>query len=71
MEFILGLAKQFWPMTIFIFLVIIGFIINLFDRTKGSNINFNYDDYPHLKPIRIPTKGKGFWGALKLSLIHI
>ena len=71
MEFILGLAKQFWPMTIFIFLVIIGFIINLFDRKKGSNINFKYDDYPHLKPIRIPTKGKGFWGALKLWVFGV
>ena len=45
MEFILGLAKQFWPMTIFIFLVIIGFIINLFDRKKGSNINFKYENF--------------------------
>ena len=36
MEFILSLAKQFLPMTIFIILVIIGFIINLFDRKKGK-----------------------------------
>ena len=66
MDFILSLAIQFWPMTIFIILVIIGFIINLFDRKKIKSIGFKYKDYPHLKPIRIATKGKGFWGALKL-----
>ena len=57
MDFIIGLAMQFWPMTIFIILVIIGFIINLFDRKKGVPINFKYEDYPHMKPIRIATKG--------------
>ena len=65
MDLITGLAIQFWPMTTFIILVIIGFIINLFDR-KTANIGFSYKDYPHLKPIRIPTKGKGFWGAIIL-----
>ena len=34
MEIILSLAKQFWPMTVFIILVIIGLIINLFDKKK-------------------------------------
>ena len=66
MDFIYSLALQFWPMKIFIFLVIIGFIINLFDRKKPNVIGFTYKDYPHMKPIRIPTKGKGFWGALRL-----
>ena len=65
MDFILNLATQFWPMTVFIILVIIGFIINLFDK-KVNSINFKYKDYPHMKPIRIATKGKGFWGALLL-----
>ena len=31
-DLILGLATQFWPMTVFIILVIIGLIINLFDK---------------------------------------
>ena len=66
MEFILGLAKQFWPMAVFIVLVILGFIINLFDKKIDNRVNFTYKDYPHMKPIRIATKGKGFWGALML-----
>ena len=66
MEFILDLAKQFWPMAVFIVLVILGFIINLFDKKIDNRVNFTYKDYPHMKPIRIATKGKGFWGALML-----
>lgn len=65
-DFILSLAKQFWPMTAFISLVIIGYIINLFDKKIDNRINFKYDDYPHMKPIKIPTKGKGFWTAIML-----
>ena len=45
MEFILGLAKQFWPMTIFIFLVIIGFIINLFENSMLENLIIQADTF--------------------------
>ena len=63
---ILSLAMQFWPMTVFCILVIIGLIINLFDKKIDNRINFKYKDYPQMKPIRIETKGKGFWGGLIL-----
>ena len=65
-DLILGLATQFWPMTVFIILVIIGLIINLFDKKIDNRVNFKYKEFPHLKPIPIETKGKGFWGALLL-----
>ena len=65
-DLILSLAKQFWPMTAFIILVIIGYIINLFDKKIDNRVNFKYKDYPHMKPIKIPTKGKGFWAAIML-----
>ena len=65
-DFILALAVQFWPMTTFIILVIIGFIVNQFDRKIDNRVNFNYKDYPHMKPVRIATKGKGFWSAILL-----
>ena len=66
MEIILSLAKQFWPMTVFIILVIIGLIINLFDKKIDNRVNFKYTEFPHLKPIPIATIGKGFWGELLL-----
>ena len=65
-DLILSLATQFWPMTVFIILVIIGLIINLFDKKIDNRVNFKYKEFPHLKPIPIATKGKGFWGALML-----
>ena len=34
MEFILTLAMKFWQWTVLIALIIIGFIINLFDKKK-------------------------------------
>ena len=66
MDFILDLAIKFWPMAIFIMLVIIGFIINLFDKKISNLVNFRYIDYPHMIPVKIGTKGKGFWGAILL-----
>ena len=55
MDFILNLAMQFWPMTVFIILVIIGFIINLFDKKIDNRVNFKYKEFPHMKPIPIAT----------------
>jgi len=66
MEFIIDMVVKFWPMTTFIILVIIGSIINLFDKKIDNRVNFKYIDYPEMKPIRIATKGKGFWGAILL-----
>ena len=65
-DLILSLATQFWPMNAFIILVIIGYIINLFYKKIDNRVNFKYKDYPHMKPIKIPTKGKGFWTAIML-----
>lgn len=66
MDFILDLAIKFWPMVTFIILIIIGFIINMFDKKIDNIINFKYKNYPEMKPIKIATKGKGFWGAILL-----
>jgi len=66
MDFILDLAIKFWPMATFIILIIIGFIINMFDKKIDNIVNFKYKNYPEMKPIKIATKGKGFWGAILL-----
>ena len=71
MEMILSLAEQFWQWTVVIALIIIGMIINFLDRKQVNKVrvNFKYDEYPHMKPIRIPTKSKGFWGAIFMWLL--
>lgn len=70
MEFILELAVKFWMWTVVIVLIIIGLLINIFDKKQKTNlVNFKYKDYPHMKPIRIATAGKGFWSAIIMWLL--
>ena len=68
---ILSLAEQFWKWAVVIALIIIGMIINFLDRKQVNKVrvNFKYDEYPHMRPIRIPTKSKGFWGAIFMWLL--
>ncbi len=66
---ILTLALKFWMWTAVIIFVILGWVINLFDKKIDGRVNFKYEKYPTMRPIRIATKGKGFWGALKMWLL--
>mgnify|MGYP003649476836 CR=1 FL=1 len=67
-----ALATKFWMWTVLIILIIVGFIINLFDKKKtDGRVNFKYTDYPHMKPIRIATKGKGFFAMIKMWLLGV
>ena len=45
MEVVIALAMKFWQWSILIALVIIGFVINLFDKKIDNNrVNFKYSD---------------------------
>ena len=68
MELIIALATKFWQWSLLIVLVIVGFIINLLDKRK-SNCTFHYEELPHLQPIKISTKGKGFWKGIIMWLL--
>jgi hypothetical protein len=41
---------------------------NLLDKRK-SNLKFSYEELPHLQPVRIATKGKGFWKGIIMWLM--
>ena len=69
MELIMTLAMKFWQWSLLILLVIVGFIINLLDKRKTNNLNFSYTELPHLQPIPIKTKGKGFWKGIIMWLL--
>ena len=71
MEILLTLAMKFWQWTVLISLIIIGFIVNLFDKKVDNRVNFSYNDYPHMKPIRIKTKGKGFFKMILMWLLGV
>ena len=68
MEIIIAMAMKFWQWSLLIVLVIVGLIINLLDRRK-SNCTFHYEELPHLQPIKISTKGKGFWKGIVMWLL--
>ena len=68
MEIIIAMAMKFWQWSLLIVLVIFGLIINLLDRRK-SNCTFHYEELPHLQPIKISTKGKGFWKGIIMWLL--
>ena len=68
MELLIALAMKFWQWSLLILFVIIGFIINLMDKRK-VNLTFHYDELPHLQPIKISTKGKGFWKGILMWLL--
>ncbi len=69
MELVIALAMKFWQWSILIALIIIGFIINLFDKKVGTRVNFKYSQFPTLRPIPIKTKGKGFFTMIKMWLL--
>ncbi len=70
MELVIALAMKFWQWSILIALIIIGFIVNLLDKKDNSNrIGFKYTEFPHMKPIPIATKGKGFWKGILMWLL--
>ncbi len=69
MEFIIALATKFWQWTVLITVVIIGAIINFTDKRKKTKLKFSYTELPHLQPIKIATKGKGFWKGIVMWLL--
>ena len=69
MELLIALAMKFWQWSLLILIVIIGFGVNLLDKNKTPNLKFNFKGMPHLKPIPIKTKGKGFWKAIVMWLL--
>ena len=71
MELLISLAMKFWMWTILILVVIVGLIINLFDKKKASCYTFGYTAMPTMKPIPIRTKGKGFFKGILLWLLGV
>ena len=71
MELIISLAMKFWMWTILIIVVILGLVINLFDKKKPRCYTFRYKDMPVMRPLPIKTKGKGFFKGILLWLLGV
>ena len=69
MELLIALAMKFWQWSLLILIVIIGFLVNLLDKNRKPKLKFSYTGMPHIKPLPIKTKGKGFWKAIVMWLL--
>ena len=69
MEILIALAMKFWQWSLLILIVIIGFLVNLLDKNRKPKLKFSYTGMPHIKPLPIKTKGKGFWKAIVMWLL--
>jgi hypothetical protein len=65
MEFIIDQLYNYWMFTTVAVIILIGWVANLFGVDQNEDIvGFKYKKMPHMMPLRIPTDGKGFWGAI-------
>lgn len=65
LETIIDQLYNYWMFTAVAVLILIGWIINLFGIDQDEDIvGFKYKTMPHMRPIAIPTDGKGFWSAI-------
>ena len=69
MEMILDLAMTFWQWTVLGVLVIIGYVVNKFDKEEEDLIQFKYPDMPKMQPVPIATKDKGFFKGILMWLM--
>ncbi len=69
MELIISLAMKFWMWSIVILVIIVGLIINLFDKKKPQSNNFSYKKMPVMRALPIRTKGKGFFKGILLWIL--
>jgi len=71
-DIIIDLMTRFWQFTVLGILIIVGLVINLTDKfMQGKKVDFSFEEYPRMRPNRIPTKDKGFWGAIFLWLLGV
>lgn len=72
MEWIVEQLVTWWQFTLVGVLVIVGFVVNLFGvDCKKPRVNLKFNEMPHMQPIAIPTKGKGFWGGVWIWLMGV
>ena len=72
LEMILDLAVTFWQWVVFAAIVLVGYVINLADdKEPKERVGFTYKEMPHMKPIPIATKGKGFFKGIWMWLTGV
>ena len=65
------LLLTFWQWTLFVILVLVGYVFSRFDGQGDYRVGFEVEEMPHMKPISIKTKDKGFWRGIILWLLTV
>jgi hypothetical protein len=64
-QIIIDQLYNYWMFTAVAVLILVGWLANLLGVDQNEDIvGFKYDQMPVMRPIPIPTDGKGFWGAI-------
>jgi hypothetical protein len=65
MDFIIEQLITWWQFTLVGVIVLLGWVANLFGVDQDEPIvGLKYKEMPSMKPIKIETASKGFWGAV-------
>lgn len=64
-QIIIDQLYNYWMFTAVAVLILVGWAANLLGVDQNEDIvGFKYNEMPVMRPITIPTDGKGFWGAI-------
>ena len=64
-QFVIDQLYNYWMFTAVAVIILIGWVANLFGVDQDEDIvGFKYKEMPNMRPIRIPTDGRGFWKAI-------
>ena len=59
----------FWQPVVVAAIILIGFVISIFDGQGETRVNFKYTEMPIMKPILIDTATKKFWGSILYQIL--
>ena len=69
-ESIQDLLRTFWQWVVLVQLILIGFVVNYFDKSNQVRVAFTTQNMPKMVPLPICTKDKGFFSAVWMWLTH-
>lgn len=71
-QFIVDQLYTWWQFTIVGILILVGWIANMFGVDQDEPlVGLSYKEMPHMKPLKIETASKGFWGAIWMWLMGV
>lgn len=71
-DFIIEQLIEWWQFTLVGCLILLGWTVNLLGIDQDEDlVGFSYKEMPSMKPLKIDTAGKGFWGAIWLWLMSV